>query len=161
MSYIEQNIMKDEQIIYKTKMSNVVYATPLGCFIFGVVFMIVKLFFRDYPEIGNLFIFFSLILWVLGFGALISAIISVKTSEIGVTNKRVIIKIGVFSKRSLEMLLEKIESLQVEQNLIEQMFNSGTVNIKGSGGTVTPFSSISNPFEFRKKVQEQIESIKK
>ncbi len=84
----------------------------------------------------------------------IAPLIAFSTSEFAITNKRVIIKVGLISRRTLEMNLSKIESVNVNQGILGRMLGYGTIIIVGTGGTKEPFSCISNPLEFRKKFQE-------
>jgi len=86
----------------------------------------------------------------------ISSFISLKTSEFGITNKRVLIKTGFIRRDSLETLLTKVEGIQVNQGMLGRILNYGTIIVKGTGGTSNPFHKIDAPLEFRKKVQEQI-----
>lgn len=71
-----------------------------------------------------------------------------------VTNKRIIVKIGIFSRRTLEMNLNKIESVNVDQNIFGRMFGYGTITIIGTGGTREAFPNIGDAVEFRKRFQE-------
>lgn len=92
--------------------------------------------------------------WEAAFTLLISPIIARKTSEFAVTNKRVIIKTGFISRRTIELNLSKIESVQVEQGILGRILGYGTIVLIGTGGTKEPFNSISDPLTFRKKFQE-------
>ena len=85
-----------------------------------------------------------------------SSAIRYLTSEFGVTNKRVLIKTGFIKRTSLETLLTKIEGILVDQSIGGRIFNYGTIVIKGTGGTGSPFKSIGAPMEFRKQIQELI-----
>jgi len=76
------------------------------------------------------------------------------TNEFAITNQRVIIKVGFISRRIFEINIDKIESIYVNQNLWGRIFGYGTVVITGSGGTKDYFHNISNPLEFRNRVQE-------
>jgi uncharacterized membrane protein YdbT with pleckstrin-like domain len=77
-----------------------------------------------------------------------------KTSEFVITNKRVIIKVGLISRRTLEMNLNKIETINVNQGILGRMLGYGTIVIIGSGGTKESFNGISDPLTFRKKCME-------
>ena len=77
-----------------------------------------------------------------------------KTDEFAITNKRVIVKIGWLSRRTLEMSLLKIETVGVDQTIFGRIFGFGTIKIIGTGGTHEVFPFIRNPLEFRKKFQE-------
>ncbi len=88
------------------------------------------------------------------FTLFIAPLIAYTTSEFAITNKRVIIKVGFISRRTLEMNLAKIESINVNQGLLGRMLGYGTIVVIGTGGTKEPFAGISNPLDFRKKFQE-------
>lgn len=76
-----------------------------------------------------------------------------RSSEFAVTNKRVIIKLGVVTTRSMELLLPKIEGITVTQSLVGRMFGFGEIVVTGSGGTQEPFDDIQSPLDFRQAVQ--------
>ena len=119
--YIDNNLIKDEYIVYETNYH-----------------------------------------WILYFNHLISSIITLgiypylvsKFSEFGITNKRLIIKTGIFSRRTLELNLSKIESVNVNQSILGRILGYGSIGVIGTGGTKEYFVSIKNPLEFRRKFQE-------
>jgi uncharacterized membrane protein YdbT with pleckstrin-like domain len=75
-----------------------------------------------------------------------------------VTNRRVIIKTGLASRRSLEIMLAKVESIGVVEPTMGRILGYGTLTIHGTGGTPEPFSRIAHPSEFRREVQQQIDA---
>lgn len=75
------------------------------------------------------------------------------SSEFAITNKRVLIKVGFINRRSLEMLLAKVETVRVEQGIVGRLLDYGTIVVTGTGGTNEPFRSIADPLEFRRQVQ--------
>ena len=88
------------------------------------------------------------------FTLFIAPLIAQKTSEFAITNKRIIIKVGLISRRTLEMNLSKIESVSVNQGILGRMLGYGTIVVVGTGGTKEPFHCIIDPMTFRKKFQE-------
>ncbi|WP_339837285.1 PH domain-containing protein [uncultured Flavobacterium sp.] len=84
----------------------------------------------------------------------IAPVIDKYTDEFAITNKRVIIKTGLISRKTFEMNHSKIESINVEQGLLGRLLGYGTIRVVGSGGTKESFPKIQNPLEFRKKFQE-------
>jgi uncharacterized membrane protein YdbT with pleckstrin-like domain len=78
------------------------------------------------------------------------------TSEFAITNKRVIVKIGLISRQTLELNLQRVESVSVDQSILGRLLGYGTITIIGTGGTREPFHRIANPLEFRKAVEEQL-----
>ena len=84
----------------------------------------------------------------------ISPLIQRATSEFVITNKRVIIKVGLIARRTLEMNISKIESINVNQGIFGRLFGYGTIVVIGTGGTREGFNGIADPLAFRKKFQE-------
>jgi len=135
MSYIDNNLMKDEQVLYRTKLH---WAKLLWPIVLIVISILLK---SGKNPFGVGFLYIG-ILW------LISALVTYKTSEFGVTNKRVMIKYGFIKRISLETLLNKIEGIAVKQGLLGRILNYGTIIVKGTGGTSNPFHKIEAPSKF-------------
>ena len=88
----------------------------------------------------------------------ISPLIENWTSEYAITNKRVIIKIGLISRKTLEMNLSKIESVNVDQSIFGRLLGYGAITIIGTGGTRETFSALANPIQFRRVFQECVDA---
>ncbi|HOV09000.1 MAG TPA: PH domain-containing protein [Spirochaetota bacterium] len=146
MSYVDQNLMTGEQVVYKAKLHWVIFISPALLLILGLIL------FAANGTLGG-------IVTGLGVIGLIIAYLNVSTSEFAVTNKRVIIKVGIIKRNSLDTVLKKVESITVNQPIIGRMFGYGSIVVSGSGGTPQPFHKIANPLEFRKQVNEQVEKI--
>lgn len=78
------------------------------------------------------------------------------SSEFAVTTARVVIKTGWLSRRSVEVLVAKVESIGVAQSVMGRLLGYGDITITGSGGTREQFSRIASPLEFREHVQAQV-----
>jgi uncharacterized membrane protein YdbT with pleckstrin-like domain len=76
-----------------------------------------------------------------------------------VTNKRVLVKTGMISRNTTEMMLGKIESIVVNQGILGRMLSYGTIIVRGTGGTPEPFARIAHPLEFRKQVQQELDKL--
>jgi uncharacterized membrane protein YdbT with pleckstrin-like domain len=126
MGYVESNLASGERIVHRGELH-------WAIFLPGIVLLPII--------IGILF--------------LIAAILAKISTEMAVTNKRVIIKSGLISRRTIEMNLSKIETVGVDQGILGRMLNYGTVTVKGTGGTGEPFKWVSAPLDFRRAVQAQ------
>lgn len=82
-----------------------------------------------------------------------SAVLGVKTSELVITDRRVLIKVGFIQRQTFEMFISKIESVAVTQGVIGRFFNYGTVEIRGTGGSSESFATIAAPLQFRDAIQ--------
>ncbi len=84
----------------------------------------------------------------------IAPLIDNYSDEFVITNRRVIVKTGLIARKTLEMNLEKIETVNVDQSVLARIMGYGTIRIIGTGGTREAFPKISNPMRFRKEFQE-------
>jgi uncharacterized membrane protein YdbT with pleckstrin-like domain len=146
MSYVEANLMQGEQVVYQTSLHWLMYFWPIVLAVVGLLMLLV------FPAVG---------LAVLALAGLLGVVvfITVHNAEFAVTNKRVIMKTGWLNRRSLELLLSKIESIAVDQGFGGKIWGYGTIVLSGTGGSHEPFQNIDDPFEFRKQVQEQIAGV--
>ncbi len=82
------------------------------------------------------------------------------TSEFAVTNRRVVIKVGLVSRKTVELNLEKVESIGVDQSILGRILDYGTIEVVGTGGTREPFRGIRDPLGFRRAVNEASEALR-
>jgi uncharacterized membrane protein YdbT with pleckstrin-like domain len=146
MGYIDKHLMSGETIIYQTKLNWTEYLKGLLIIFFGLYFI------SNSGVFGGILIFFGIL-------SLGMSYLRISSSEFAVTDKRVLIKVGIFRTQSLETMLNKVEGIHVDQGIIEKMVDSGTIIVKGTGGTNNPFRNIDNPFAFRSAVNEQISKL--
>ena len=155
MSYIQKNIMANERVIYTTKLNWTLYIKSFVLILIGLT-----LFVDSSHSVNNYLVSLaSIILFLAGIFSAVITYIKIKTFEFAVTNKRVLIKHGILRTQSFEIMLNKVEAIYVEQNIIERIVNSGTIIIKGTGGSQNPLRNVDNPFQFRIAVNEQIENL--
>ena len=89
-------------------------------------------------------------LFGLGLVFLAMAYVRYKSTELAVTTKRVIVKHGFIRRQTVEINLNKVESIQVDQGVLGCLFNFGTLVISGTGTSHAPIAGISEPMGFRK-----------
>jgi uncharacterized membrane protein YdbT with pleckstrin-like domain len=154
MSYIENTLMADEEVVRITRLHPVVLLVPAmtTSFMAGCLSMLDE----------NPVLFYSA-LGLLAVAAirLCDRLIYFFTSEFGVTSKRVLGKTGFIRRRSLDIVLVKVEAIRLNQNIIGRMLNYGHVEVTGTGGTEETLHYIPDPLEFRNSIQEQLWSISK
>jgi uncharacterized membrane protein YdbT with pleckstrin-like domain len=86
----------------------------------------------------------------LGLVFLTIAYVRYKTTELAITTRRVISKFGFVSRRTVELNIQKVESIQVEQSVMGRILDYGTLIISGGGNPQAPIPGISDPIAFRK-----------
>ena len=129
MSYIDDSLIEGETILHRARVS---WWSQSGLLLLGLVLLVVG--------VGLFFI--------------IAAWIRVRSTEIAITNRRVIAKFGFIQRNTVEINLEKVEALRVEQGLLGRMLNFGTIFISGAGTSVAPIRDIADPLVFRRKFME-------
>ncbi len=162
LGYVENNLNPGERILYATHLHwivllrSLVMTTILSAV--GLA-LIVWDFAAKHTERGEgqAAAIAGLTLILVGGVILGIAFIRRNAWEAAVTNRRIVIKVGFLTKRTIELFLAKVESVEVEQTLSGRMLGFGSIVVRGTGGTNEPFSHVANPLEFRRQVQHQIE----
>jgi len=129
-SYIDGALIKDEKVVYTGNIS-LWSLTPL--ILLGVLLLAA---------------------WGIGLIFFVVAFIRYKTTELAITNKRVIAKFGFISRKTIELNINKVESIQVNQGILGRVFDYGSLIISGAGNPQAPISGISNPMNFRRAFME-------
>jgi uncharacterized membrane protein YdbT with pleckstrin-like domain len=144
MSYVEKNLIPGEQVVYRATRQRFGYTWVVLLAIASVLCLAHKW-------------------WIAGgAGLVITAVtgfltwLRLTSSEFAVTNKRVIVKMGIVQRRTVELMLSRIEGVSVDQSLTGRLGNYGTVTVNGTGGTREVFDEIADPLEFRRQIQAQI-----
>jgi uncharacterized membrane protein YdbT with pleckstrin-like domain len=117
MSYIEKNLMTGESIMYRAKLHWIVFLWPI------IWFVLAGLSLTKYgnTEGGKILAgIFILLAIIMGIGSQIKY----STSEFGITNKRVIVKVGFIRRNSIEVLLSKVEGIQVNQGILGRILGT-------------------------------------
>ncbi len=147
MGYIDEKLGEWERVVYRTKLHSAVFLVPIILLLIAIVF-----FGRSAPGQS---------LAVLVFVWLILNIVAFRASELGVTNKRLLITTRYFRTRALDTVLDRIEGIQASQDFLGRKLGYGTVVVRGKDGSRSSFSKIANPQQFATSVQEQIEHNRK
>lgn len=161
MSYIDQTLMTDEKVIYRVKPHWIIFGNAIMWGVFTLAILMIGPFTTagqwSFGSGHKFYAVLATITLVLGIIQGFMAYIEYISSEFGITNKRVLIKVGFIRRASLEILLRKIESIQVMQTIPGRMLDYGIIIICGTGGSKDRFRYIPAPLRFRKTTQEQIE----
>ena len=129
MSYIDESLIEGEQIVYRTRVS---WWSEFPKVVLGILTLVIAV----------------------GIVLLVWAWIHIRSTEIAITNKRIIAKFGFVKRSTVEINLDKVEALRVEQGVLGRILNFGTILISGVGSTIDPIPSIADPLVFRRKFME-------
>jgi uncharacterized membrane protein YdbT with pleckstrin-like domain len=141
MSYVDNSLIPDEQVVFRTRLHLVIFFIPVV--LLGIsIWLFVYGFQVAAESVLGLALLWGLVKYI-----------DYASSEFAVTNKRVIIKVGVLRRRTVEMLNTKVEAVSVNQGLLGRILGYGNIVVTGTGGTNEAFNGISSPLEFRRAVQ--------
>ena len=100
-------------------------------------------------------------LFGLGIIIILSAVFTYISTELAVTNKRVVAKTGFIKRSTIELNLSKVESIQVHQGLFGRILNYGSLVVSGAGNPQAPIPNIADPMSFRRLATEAQEQFGK
>lgn len=151
MSYIDKNLLSDERVIFRTKKHLIIFFYPIVLFIFSIF---ATYYMRNNSILTNLQWapwLVTLIFWIYTWLEYI-------TSEFAVTDKRVMMREGFFTRHANEMRLATISQVNVDQTLLGQMLNYGTVSINAFGA-FDAYTMIARAAEFQKYVNDNLDKV--
>lgn len=151
MGYAERVLQPGETIAYRARLHWVLMVR--GFFLAGVA-LAGAIWAATMAASGarNGLLILSGLIAVAGAVLLAGAWLRTKTTEIIVTNRRIILKTGLISRNSIEMNLDKVESVLVNQSIPGRMLDYGTLVIRGVGAGLEPVSNVAAPLEFHRHV---------
>jgi Bacterial PH domain len=166
MSYIESNLVPGETVVYQTRLHWIVMLGHIivGCFLLILpgALLLYYAFSHTTLESGtsHMMKVGGLALLVAGLFVIVIGMVRRNATEMAVTNRRVVVKTGLTSRKTIEMLLNKVESIEVTETTIGRMLGYGAIAVIGTGGTTEPFHNVAHPLQFRSQVQQQIEKLR-
>ena len=151
-SYVSKVLQPNETVRYDGTLHWIIYLPGIVLLAIGIAGLIgVQTLTHD----ARSYWIFSIIVYVvLALAALqlFSAWLRQWSTEIAVTDRRVIYKTGLVSRRTVEMNMDKVESVDVAQGIWGRILNYGTVLIRGTGASLEPLSRIATPLALRNAI---------
>jgi len=163
LSYVEKHLIPGESIQYETRLHWVVM---LGHAVIGILLALLAIAtLIGWASLGTktkgssipgAVYLIALVFFLAGGALFLAGVLRRRATEMAVTSKRVIVKTGIAERRTVEILLSRIESVAVDEPALGRLLGYGTVIVRGTGGTPETFEKIYHPLEFREQVQRQI-----
>jgi uncharacterized membrane protein YdbT with pleckstrin-like domain len=148
MSYVKSVLQPEEIVQFQSRLHWIVYLPGLVMLIPAIAAGIGGTYIDELNlryacwAVGAIFLLFAIL-------KLATEWIRRATTEIAVTDRRVIYKRGLIRRYTIEINNDKVESVDVDQTVLGRIFNFGTVVIKGTGSAVEPLRNIDDPLHFR------------
>jgi uncharacterized membrane protein YdbT with pleckstrin-like domain len=143
VSYVDHNLLPGETVTYRGRLHWIVYHRALVLVALGLL-----LLYPWTPNLPKLWIFGGVAVAV-GVLAAIPAWLARWSTELVVTNKRIVAKRGLIRRDTVEMLHKKVESIAVHQSILGRLLGYGTLAIHGTGGGVEWVPQVARPLAFR------------
>jgi uncharacterized membrane protein YdbT with pleckstrin-like domain len=141
LSYVDRHLQPGETVIYRTTVHWIVYAPAAAALVAAGATAVL----RVNPIATAILLALALVLWLNGWIRRLS-------TELAVTDRRIITKIGLIRRTTMEMNRSKVESVVVEQGILGRILDYGTIVVKGTGGGMEPLSGIDRPLDFRSRI---------
>jgi uncharacterized membrane protein YdbT with pleckstrin-like domain len=149
--YIDEILQPGEKVLYSTNEHWMFFLPAIGAWIVALAFLVLWSLVS-----GDALMLFCLVLAaVAGLVALYwtaTAWFHRWTTETDVTNMRVVHKTGFIKRRTFEISLDKVESVDVDQSILGRFMNYGDLTIRGSGEGLQTISTIASPLAFRNAI---------
>nr|WP_129733555.1 PH domain-containing protein [Parabacteroides goldsteinii] len=149
MNYIGKNLQPTEEVKYVAKLHFFLFVQPI------ILLLIGALLASSPKEISAMTHYAGLLILFFGLVSLVSRTLIKIGSSYAVTNKRVILKTGVISRRAVDLVLAKCEGLHIKQSVLGRIFNFGTITVT-TGGVASSYPFIANPMVFKREINIQI-----
>jgi uncharacterized membrane protein YdbT with pleckstrin-like domain len=149
--YIDEILQPGEKVLYSTNAHWVFYLPAIAAWIVAAVLVVLsRMTLTDS------------VIWLCLISAAVIAIAALYwtvkawfhrlTTETDVTNRRVVHKTGFIKRRTFEMALDKVESVDVNQSIMGRILNYGNVTIMGVGEGKETITTIAEPLAFRNAI---------
>jgi uncharacterized membrane protein YdbT with pleckstrin-like domain len=149
--YIDDILQPGEKVLYSTNAHWIFYLPAIGAGLLALVMLVLS---RATTTEGIVLTCLS--------AAVIAAIVALYwaarawfhrwTTETDVTNLRVVHKTGFIKRRTFEMSLDKVESVDVNQSILGRLLNYGSVTVRGVGEGAETIRTIASPLDFRNHI---------
>jgi uncharacterized membrane protein YdbT with pleckstrin-like domain len=149
--YIDDILQPGEKVLYSTNAHWIFYLPAIGAWIVAIVFLVLsRMIVAETPALICLSL--ASIAAILALYKMLTAWFHRWTTETDVTNLRVVHKTGFIKRRTFEMSLDKVESVDVNQSILGRLMNYGDVTVRGVGEGAETIRTIASPLDFRNHI---------
>jgi uncharacterized membrane protein YdbT with pleckstrin-like domain len=147
MRYIDRILQPGETVVQSTTIHWIIYL-PYALILLVALFALTQMSGSNGPIWGMVAIAFGFF----GGAGCLMAWFKRWTTEIDVTDRRIVYKRGFIRRHTVEMNMDKVESVDVDQSIFGRLFNYGDIIIRGTGTGIEPLHNVDAPLEFRNHV---------
>jgi uncharacterized membrane protein YdbT with pleckstrin-like domain len=148
--YYQQVLRDTETLAFACRMHWIVFLRAIALLALALLLLVVSTGMTG--AVYQLVLYAGLVCLVIAALAAVTAWMSWLSTEIAVTDRRVIYKHGLISRRTIEMNVSKIETVDVIQGPLARLLGYGDVIIRGTGGTFEPLRKVAGPIPLRNAI---------
>src|SRR5271166_1262778 len=148
MRYVRRVLQPGETIVYATKLHWLIYIWAIVLLIICIILLGAAITVADNQNISLALEIATAISALLALASGLRAFIRRWTTELAVTDRRVIYKEGLIARHTVETNRDKVESVDVDQTILGRVLGYGTITVRGTGGNLEPIDFISDPLTF-------------
>jgi uncharacterized membrane protein YdbT with pleckstrin-like domain len=149
--YIDEILQPGEKVLYSTNAHWIFYLPAIAAWIVALVLLILSRA-TTTESIILLCLAASAVVAITALYWTVKAWFHRWTTETDVTNLRVVHKTGFIKRRTFEMSLDKVESVDVNQSILGRLLNYGNVTVRGVGEGAETIQTIAAPLDFRNHI---------
>jgi uncharacterized membrane protein YdbT with pleckstrin-like domain len=152
MRYVRRVLQPGETIVYSTELHWIIYWRAILLLIVCVMLVGAAWYMADNKTLSLALGIAAVIFALPGLSSALRIFIRRWTTELAVTDRRVIYKEGLIARRTLEMNRSRVESVDVYQTILGRILGYGTITLRGTGGSLEPMHTIDDPLTFRSHI---------
>ena len=153
MSYLRKVLFRNEEVIARARLHWVIYLMGFEAIAAALLLL---LYFGLYPPVPLWAWALAALLVLFGLLRLMLMAIASWTTEIAITNYRLIAKRGLIRREVIEIDLGKIESVDIEQSVMGRLLGYGNVIFRGTGIGANPMEVIDDPVGFAQQARQAL-----
>ena len=147
--YVRKVLQPGETIVYSTKLHWIIYWKAIFLSITCIILAVSSWYTADNQNLSLALVIAAIIFALLALSSAFVKFIKRWTTELAVTDRRVIYKERLIARRTLEMNRSRVESVDVYQPVLGRLLGYGTITLRGTGGRGEPMPNIDDPLTFR------------
>jgi uncharacterized membrane protein YdbT with pleckstrin-like domain len=155
MGYVEHVLQPGETLVHKSKLHWFIYLPVVPFLAIFVLGLALNSAMQDSATDQGAAALPQILMVIGAAGVIVTwlrAWIRRTSTELAVTDRRVIFKRGLIRRHTVEMNMDKVESVDVDQSIMGRIFNYGDVTVRGTGASIEPLRMIQDPLHFRSRV---------
>lgn len=163
-SYVETVLLNGEELEYAGTLHWIIFAPGFASAIFGAFLCLLtpqalnETFLLGLAgEMRSYIVWTGVSMVLAGVGMIAHSYLRFISTELAVTNRRVIAKVGFISRNTFEVMLNRVEGANIDQTVWGRIFGFGSIFVHGTGGGITPIDHIADPLNFKKQLMTWVE----